>query len=133
MIVARLLGRAALIWLAILVLANLNGAVREFLLRPRLGVGAARVTSTLLLVGVVALTTWLTIRWIGPARTREGIAIGVLWVALTLAFELLVGHYVFHETWDDLFADYDVTAGRIWPLVLFVTFASPEICRRLQS
>lgn len=107
--------------------------MRELLLRPRLGVEAAQVTSTLLLVSVVALTTWLTIRWIGPATARDGIAIGALWVALTLAFEFLVGHYVFHEPWAELLADYDLSAGRIWPLVLVVTFASPEICRRLRS
>jgi len=52
------------------------------------------------------------------------------WVALTLAFEFLAGHYLFHNPWDKLLADYDVLHGRIWPLVLIVTLLAPVIAYR---
>ena len=44
---------------------------------------------------------------------------------LTLAFEFLAGHYLFGNSWERLLADYDVARGRIWPLVLIVTFVTP--------
>ncbi len=128
-----MLGRAFAIWLGILVLANLNGAFRELLLRPRLGAGLAHMLSTLLLATLVGIIAWLSIRWIGPANQRDGIVIGTLWLALTLMFEFGAGHYLFHKPWAELVADYNLMAGRIWPLVLLVTLAGPEIARRLRA
>ena len=43
---------------------------------------------------------------------------GIMWVALTVAFEFLAGHYVFGNSWKRLTADYNVFRGRIWILVL---------------
>ena len=54
------------------------------------------------------------------------------WVALTLAFEFLAGHYLFHNPWDKLLADYDVWHGRIWPLVPIVTLLAPVIAYRMR-
>jgi hypothetical protein len=48
-----------------------------------------------------------------------------LWVALTLAFEFLAGHYLFHKPWAALLADYDLSRGRIWILVLVATLLMP--------
>jgi hypothetical protein len=79
------------------------------------------------------LAAWLSIRRIGPTDSREGWSVGGLWLGLTLAFEFLVGHFVFRKPWAELLADYNLPAGRIWPLVLLVTFASPEVCRRLRA
>src|SRR3954447_248527 len=79
--------RDNLIWLGILVLASLNGAVRDLLLAPRLGDPIARAVSTVVLCTLVLLVTWPTIRWIGPRNSRQALLIGVLWLILTLAFE----------------------------------------------
>lgn len=117
--------RAVAIWLGILVLASLNGALRDLVMAPRLGDTLARALSTLLLCGLVLLVTWYTVAWIGPRTTRDALTVGTLWVALTLAFELLGGHYLFHKPWLVLLADYDVRQGRIWIAVVFVTFAAP--------
>lgn len=55
--------------------------------------------------------------------------IGALWVAMTVAFELLAGHYLFGNTWERLLADYNVLRGRIWVLVLITTFLAPRLTR----
>lgn len=125
-----MLHRALLTWLAVLVLANLNGAFRELLLRPSLGPAAAHIMSTLLLSALVGLTAWLSIRWIGPRNALQGWAIGAGWLLLTLSFEFGAGHFLFGKPWPELLADYNLAAGRIWPLVLVVTLCSPEIARR---
>jgi hypothetical protein len=120
-----MLPRALAVWCGILVLASLNGGVRDLLLTPRLGDTAARALSTTLLCGLVLLATWFTVDWIGPRSARDALLIGTLWVALTLAFEFGAGHYLFHKPWATLLADYDVRRGRIWIAVLVVTFVAP--------
>jgi hypothetical protein len=124
--------RAFMVWLAILVLASVNGAVRDFGLTPVLGNTIARALSTILLCALVLLVTWSAIGWIGPMDGRQALSVGVMWLLLTLTFEFLVGHYAFGTPWAALLADYDVTQGRIWIVALIVTlFAPPWAARRL--
>jgi hypothetical protein len=117
--------RALLIWLGILLLANINGAVRELWLIPALGPTPGRALSTILLSAVVFLVSWLSITWIAPLTPHDALLVGTLWLVLTLAFEFLVGHYVFHKPWAELTEDYHVLRGRIWPLVLLVVLFGP--------
>ena len=74
---------------------------------------------------VILFATWLTIGWIGPTTARQAVAVGALWVGLTLAFEFGVGHYGFGNPWAELLADYDLRRGRIWILVLLTTLLAP--------
>ena len=117
--------RALAVWLILLILAVLNGGLRDTQLSPRLGDTVGRGISTLLLCGLIVLATWLTIGWIRPGGSREALAVGALWVALTLAFEFGVGHYGFGKPWPELLADYDLSRGRIWIAVLVVTLLAP--------
>src|SRR5215210_8823463 len=61
-----MLFRAMVVWFGILVLASLNGALRDLVVAPRVGDTIARAISTLILCGLIALVTWYAIRWIGP-------------------------------------------------------------------
>ena len=122
-----MIGRATLIWFTILIVAIANGALREGLLRPRLGDSSAHVLSTILLSAAVFVVTRMTIRWMRPTESRDGWVIGVYWVALTVAFEFLAGHYVFGTPWPVLLADYRLSEGRIWILVLASTLLAPGL------
>ena len=117
--------RAVVVWFGILLVANLNGVFRELLLRPVFGDTVARAVSTVLLAGLVAFLTWVTIRWIGPHSTAGALMVGCLWLILTLSFEFGAGHYVFHKAWTELLGDYDIRQGRIWMLALLVTLGAP--------
>jgi len=128
-----MLPRALAIWLAILVMASMNGALRDLLMTPRLGDTMARAISTVLLSGLLLLVTWVTVAWIGPRSRSDTIVIGTFWVACTLGFEFLAGHYLFHKPWPELLADYDVRRGRIWIAVLVVTFFAPLWMARLRG
>jgi hypothetical protein len=48
-----------------------------------------------------------------------------VWVALTVAFEFLAGHYVFGNSWEGLIADYNVFRSRLWILVLLMNLFTP--------
>jgi hypothetical protein len=122
-----MLGRAVVIWLVMLVVASLNGALREAVLIPMMGAIVGRVISSLLLSVLILLLTYLSIRWIGPRSTRDAWVIGGLWVTLTLGFEFIAGHYLFGTPWSQLFEDYNVMRGRIWILVLITTGIAPRM------
>ena len=122
-----------IVWFLMLVLASVNGAIREALLIPMMGDVAGRAVSTLTLSGLVLLLTYLTIRWIHPRSRREAWIIGILWVTLTLAFEFLAGHYLFGNPWSQLLEDYNVFRGRIWIVVLITIALAPFVCARIRG
>ena len=125
-----MIGRALFIWLLIAVLANLNGALRQFVINPLSNEGAGHVISTLMLAGIVLLTTWLTIGWMRPSTAGEAWTIGAVWLLLTLAFEFGFGHFVFGKPWSVLLADHRLDQGRIWTLVPVITLLAPWLAGR---
>ncbi len=119
--------RAVVIWFSIVPVAIANGMVRDLVLVPFMGDTAARAVSSMTLAGAIVAIAWLSIQWIGPAATADAWRIGLVWLALTLAFELLVGHYVFGTPWETLRDDYNVLAGRLWILVLAAALVAPRL------
>jgi hypothetical protein len=119
--------KALAIWFVIMILAVLNGGVREAVITPRLSEEAGHIISTVILCALILLVTWLGIGWMDPRSQRHVVLIGFTWVALTLAFEFLVGHYVFGSSWEKLLADYNVFRGRVWPLVPLICLMAPVL------
>jgi hypothetical protein len=119
--------RSLLIWLVILLLAIINGAFRQAVLIPRMGDPSGHVASTLLLSALVIAATSLALPWVNPMSTGEAWGVGMIWLVLTVAFEFLAGHYLFGNSWEKLLLDYNITQGRIWPLVLIVTLVAPVL------
>ena len=117
--------RAVLIWLSILFLAIANGALRELVISPSIGWHAGHVVSTILLSALILGAAWLATPWISPATSDRAWVVGAVWLALTLAFEFLAGHYLFGTSWDELIAGYDLLRGRIWIVVPIVTLVAP--------
>lgn len=124
--------RSVAVWFALMMLAIVNGAGREILMTPFMGPQAGHVLSTITLCVLILLTAWISIRWIGPAGVRDAVLIGLTWVVLTLAFEFVGGHFLFGAPWKELLADYNLFAGRIWPLVPLTTLLSPIGAYRLR-
>ncbi len=84
-----MLGRATAIWCVLLAIAVANGAARETAITPRGGERAGRAIGTITLCVAILLVSWTTIGWLRPADRADALAIGGLWLVLTLAFELL--------------------------------------------
>jgi hypothetical protein len=119
--------RAIAVWLLLLAAAVANGAIRETFIVPRTGAGVGHLISTVMLCLAILALTWLAIGWIHPVSRREAWMVGGVWLALTLAFEFLAGHYLFGNPWSRLFEDYNVLRGRVWLLVLVTTACAPPI------
>ena len=120
-------------WCLLMVLAILNGTVRIKLIIPNTGLTVGLAISTVMLCALILLATWLSIGWIGPRTAPQAWAIGLLWLAMTLAFEFGAGHYLFKKPWNELLVDYDVTQGRIWVLVPIVTLLAPWLMAKVRG
>ena len=126
-----LLVRSFIHWLLLLTSAVLNGTVRQALLVPAIGEHAGHIVSTVALAGIIFVVGWLTSAWLNLVSWREAWLVGSVWLVLTVAFEFLGGHFLFGTPWPKLLADYDLTRGRMWIVVLVVTALTPPIVYRL--
>ncbi len=124
--------RALAVWFGFMVLAILNGVARNALLTPRVGEHVAHVVSTIVLCAAILVLTWVAYPWIEPSTTAAAVGVGALWLSLTVAFEFLAGHFAFGHSWEKLLADYDLSRGRVWILVLIATAVAPVLAHRLR-
>jgi len=124
-------GRYLLAWLPMILIAEANGALREAWLVPRFGEHAARQLSTLLLVALLAIYVGTVTRTWPILSGRQAIAVGALWLALTLAFEFALGRFVSGLSWREMIAEYDLTAGRLWALVPLWVAVAPYVFFRV--
>jgi hypothetical protein len=121
------------VWLAILVLAIANGALREAVLLPAWGRPAGLVTSGVLLALLILAMALACVRWIGACSPARAWRLGVAWLLMTLAFESGFGALVQGKPLHELLAAYTFRDGNLWPLVLLVTLLAPVLARRLRS
>lgn len=122
--------RALAAWCALLLLAFINGAAREAWLEHHFDEETAHVLGTLLLCVWILAAVWWLAPWLRIATERQALRTGLAWVALTLAAESLVGHYLLGQPWSALLDGADLKDGHIWPLVLIVTAVSPWLAWR---
>lgn len=119
--------RYLLFWPVLAVAAVANGALRELTYGPWVTELAAHQISTLS-AGILTacLVALLARRW--PLESRRAAwFVGIGWLALTVAFEFGFGRYLAGHSWQRLAADYDLTAGRVWPLFLVWLCILPAI------
>jgi hypothetical protein len=117
--------KAIILWSAIIPFAILNGLLRDYCLAKFLNPPAARTTSGIVLALIIVAFSVATIGWLPRSPMRVYIGVGGLWLALTIAFEFLFGHFVAKRSWADLLRPYRFENGDIWPLVLVVVALAP--------
>ena len=125
-----MLRRAFVVWCVLLTTAILNGALRVALLVPRIGETSGLVVSTVTLSAAIVVLAACTIGWMRPRTWGETWTIGLFWLGLTIAFEFLGGHFLFGRPGEVLLADYNVSQGRIWIVVLLATALGPALAVR---
>jgi hypothetical protein len=104
-------------WLGGPVVGVANGTVRELtygrMMQERT---AHQVSTATALAGFTAYFAALERLWPLPSR-RAALEVGAVWTGLTVLFEFGFGHFVAHEPWSKLLADYDLRRGRLWGLI----------------
>lgn len=125
--------RALGVWGSILVLAILNGGMREKFLLPVFGSTAGIFLSGVVLAALILLLTYLTLPWLGVTQRVGLLCLGAFWVLLTLIFEFSFGMLLQGKSWQELLQAYTFSNGNIWPLVLLTTGAAPYVGAKLRG
>lgn len=125
--------RSVAVWCVLIGVEIAHGIVRAIWLVPMVGEFQSRqigvFTGTIINLTVAALF----IRWIHPTRVAHAIAVGVLWLMLTLAFELTFGRLAMHASWQRILSDYDLAHGGLLPIGLVVLALAPLIAAKLRN
>jgi hypothetical protein len=105
-----------------------NGALRDVLLTPLLGEHPAEILSVLLLLIFIYIITALLLGRAGPVRRSADLwALGVLWMVLTIAFELVFFGVFLGVPVSELLAAYNVFAGELWLVVVVGVLLAPPL------
>ena len=125
--------RAFAIWLLIIGVEIVHGALRMLYLAPYVGDFQARqigvFTGSLLIFAI----TYLCVRWLRASTDAALLFVGLIWLALTLVFEFTFGPWVLGRPWDDLLLDFKIWRGGFFGLgLLFLTLA-PLLASHLRA
>jgi hypothetical protein len=124
--------KALAIWAGILVLAVLNGALREAILIPKLGAVAGLVLSGILLSALIFAVAYFSLPWLGALHLAQFVGVGLGWLALTLVFEFSFGLWQ-DKSWQVMLEAYTFKGGNIWPVVLVVTALAPYLAAKVRG
>jgi hypothetical protein len=116
-----------LAWVPMVLIAIVNAAFREAGYGKFMGELGAHQLSTLTAIILFGVYIWILTRVWPIQSSGQAITIGLIWLGLTVAFEFLFGHYVMGNSWEKLFHDYNLLAGRAWVLVLIWIAIAPYV------
>lgn len=122
--------RYILLWFPMIVLAVLNGTLRDLGYRPYLGELAAHQVSTLTLLVLLGVYIRWVIHRFPPTVAQQAWLIGLVWLVLTLMFEFGLGLARGHSM-SELLRDYNLFQGRIWVFIPLWTLIAPRFFYRL--
>lgn len=122
-----------LLWFPLVIIAVINGVVRNGIYRKYMGELLAHQVSTIVGITLFGIFIWLATNKWQIESASQAFLIGVMWLVMTVIFEFTFGHYVFGNPWSKLLNDYNILKGRIWVLVLIWITIAPYIFYKLRS
>lgn len=110
--------RPLVAWVGLFVLAFVNGALRELILKNGLGIVEPTAHQLSCLTGIVLWTGFVWLIWnrIKISTMKQAVLTGLIWFILTFLFETFVLNR--HLSWPEILHTYDAIAGEFWGLVL---------------
>jgi hypothetical protein len=125
--------RAFAVWLVIVAVETVHGILRTTLLVPLVGDLPARQIGVLVGSFLIFAVTCLCIRWLAATTKLQLLGVGLLWVVLTVLFEIGLGRLVLDLPWDRITDDYDLTRGSFLGLGLLFLAVSPLLAARIRG
>jgi len=116
--------KALAAWALLVPLMVANGALRDLVYAPALGDPVARALSSVTGSTLVFAVAYLYVRREEPRPAAAWLRVGALWVFLTILFEIGLGLSL-GLSLAEILRDYDLSAGRVWLLVLLSLFSAP--------
>ncbi len=116
--------RAIAVWLLIIAAETIHGVLRTILLAPLMGDFRARQLSVFTGCILIFTVAYFLTAWIGAKTKKQLLAVGVLWVLLTVLFEIALGRMLLDLPWNRIVKDYDLSRGGfawVWLLFMAIT------------
>ncbi len=124
--------RYIVVWTGMIFLAIFNGILRGAVFEVYLDSLAAHQLSSVTLVILFFIATWLVSSKWPIGTSRQAIIIGLIWVILTPVFEFTFGMLVMGNYLSYMLNDYNLMAGRLWSLVLVAVALLPTVVYKLR-
>jgi hypothetical protein len=115
------------------ILAILNGAVREKVYGRFMSELSAHQLSTFTGLILFGFYIWILTGVCRIESSSQALMIGGLWLAMTILFEFVFGHFIMRHPWRKLLHDYNVLKGRLWLLMLIWIAIAPYVFYRVRS
>lgn len=119
------------IWLILAISAIVVATFRVKVLLPALGEQTAHQIGTIIYLIVQLTIIYFFLNKMKIKEVKTLLRIGIFWFVITIIFEFIFGHYVMGNSWEKLFADYNLLNGRLWVLVLVNNIAAPIISSKM--
>ena len=123
--ITHVLARGFIVWLLIIFAETIHGITRTLLLEPLIGDFRARQVSVFTGAAMIVVITFVFVRWLKGSGVFEFILIGMMWVILTVGFEILLGRLVLNISWERIASDYNLFQGGLMLLGLIVMLFVP--------
>ncbi len=115
-----------LAWFGMMILAIINGGLRDFAYKSPLGDLAAHQISTVVLIVLLAGYIWFLSR-IWPIKSAvQAWIIGGMWFLMTEAFEFGMGLFA-GDSWTTLLHAYNISAGQVWIFIPLWVLVGPYV------
>lgn len=121
--------RGLLVWLIIIIVESVHGILRTLLLTPLVGDFHARQIAVFTGMFLIFLISILFIRWIDTKNKSTLLFIGLMWVVLTIAFEIGAGR-IAGFSWSRILSDYNLMKGGLMPLGIIFLFFAPLLAAK---
>jgi hypothetical protein len=123
--------RALVAWAVMAMAMTLNGIFRVTVLVPRWGETVAGLISAGLGILLIQAIVWRALHAERPSSIQR-LGMAALWLMLTVGFECTFGRWV-GKSWSELWANYNLAQGKLWPIVLASLVAAPFLWGRRSS
>lgn len=125
--------RAFVVWLLIIGLETVHGILRTVFLAPWIGDFPSRQIAVFTGSLLIFLVSLLTVSWIQAGSTRQWLLVGLVWVAVTVLFEVALGKVLLALPWERILEDYDVTRGGLLGFGLLFMLLSPMLAGKVRK
>ncbi|MGB5710346.1 MAG: hypothetical protein WBM44_05500 [Waterburya sp.] len=125
--------KGIIIWLVFILAESLNGTARILWLVPYLGDRPAHQISFVIGSVLVLTIAILFVRWLQASHFSQLLYVGVLWLLLTVVFEIVLGRLILGYSWSQIGADYNLLQGGLMPIGLVLLVLAPFIAAKIRG
>ena len=128
-----LIFKSIIVWLVFILAETLNGTVRILWLVPYLGDRLAHQISFVTGSGAILAIATLFVRWLRVSHFYQLLYVGVLWMLLTVTYEMVLGRLILGYSWSQIAADYNLLQGGLMPIGLVLLTLAPAIAAKIRG